>query len=58
MSEGEKRMMAAEAEAVKSGTMTLEKVRRSRQAGRKLTERCGLTPKRVWELTRHMRAKP
>lgn len=54
-SEYERVRDAVEGEAVESGAMSRDAVDAARTAGRFVAERTGLTPERVWALTRGMR---
>ena len=45
----------AESAAVKEGAMTLNQIHQARHVGAYIAARCGLTPERVWAMTRTMR---
>ena len=57
MTEYEQVRSHAESAAVKEGAMTLNQIRQARYMRTSITARCGLTPERVWQRTRHMRVK-
>lgn len=57
LSEYERIRARAEAEAIKAEAMTRKSVGIARDVGARLAAECGLKPARVWDMTRHMRAK-
>lgn len=57
MTEYEMIRSRAEAQAIACHGMTEDQVRISRDMGITLCGTCGLTPERVWFLTRNMRLK-
>ena len=55
MTEYERVRMRAEEEALAEGGITKANMAHARRTGRLLCASVGLTPERVWNLTRHMR---
>ena len=55
MTEYEQVRSHAESAAVKEGAMTLNQIHQARHVGAYIAARCGLTPERVWAMTRPMR---
>lgn len=55
MTEYEQVRKCAERDAVKEGAMTLNQIWQARYMGASIAARFGLTPERVWAMTRPMR---